>query len=149
MTLVLVPAQQLFVPSSLLYTQYYQMLSGDVFLPNTPIIITVPVTSLSSVGVRTKVTLKIYEGSILPGTGTLLATIVSNEQTIAASATANFSFNYTTTQGSIDRRDVGALVSYFNGTIWVDNGSSQWDDLFYVQPAAYAFTIGVPTVRAA
>ena len=124
----------------------WQVLGGGTFLPNTNIQITCPITSQSTSNVRVKLKLMIYEGSILPTHGTKLNEYLSAEKTIAPGASVNFVFSHTTVQGTIDRRDVGVEVQYYNGSTWVTDGSDEWDDLFYVQPPDYSFEIGTPTV---
>jgi hypothetical protein len=125
----------------------WQVLGGGTFTPNTNIQITCPITSRSTSNARVKVKLLIYEGSILPTHGTKLKEYISAEKTIAPGASASFVFSHTTEQGTIDRRDVGVEVQYYNGSTWVADGSEEWDDLYYVRPPEYSFEIGTPTVN--
>jgi hypothetical protein len=125
----------------------WQVLGGGTFPPNTNIQITCPITSQSTGNVRVKVKLLIYEGSFWATHGTKLKEYVSAEKTIAPGASANFIFSHTTIEGTIDRRDVGVEVQYWNGSTWVTDGSDEWDDLYYVRPTEYSFEIGTPTVN--
>lgn len=119
---------------------------ASTFQPGQRIQIAVPVTSRSTADVRVKVKVLIYEGSILPGAGTKLAEYTSPEQTISPNQTRNFAVQHTTVQGTIDRRDVGAEVWYWDGSNWVKDGTHQWDDVYYVRPVEYVFEIGYPVV---
>ncbi|MDD4985212.1 MAG: hypothetical protein PHQ43_05400 [Dehalococcoidales bacterium] len=125
----------------------WQVLGGGTFPPNTNIQITCPITSQSTGSARVKVKLLIYEGSVLPTHGTKLKEYLSAEKTIAPGAGASFVFSHTTIEGTIDRRDVGVEVQYWNGSTWVADGSNEWDDLYYVRPTEYSFEIGTPTVN--
>lgn len=119
---------------------------ASTFQPGQRIQIAVPVTSRSTADVRVKVTVRIYEGSILPGAGTQLAEYTSPEQSISPNQTRSFAVQHTTVRGTIDRRDVGAEVWYWDGSRWVKDGTAQWDDVYYVRAPAYQFEIGAPTV---
>ena len=127
----------------------YQVLGGDTFPPNTGIRIDCPITNLGSFSARVKVKLQIYEGSAWVTHGTKLAEYTSSEKTVAAGATASFSFSHTTEEGTIDRRDVGVVVLYWDGSAWVEDGSHEWDDLYYVSSGVYQFEIGAPVVSQA
>ena len=127
----------------------FQALAGGTFPPNTNIQVSCPITSRSSGNARVKAKLLIYEGSIWPTHGTKLKEYLSTEKTIAPGATANFVFSHTTVEGTIDRRDVGVEVQYWDGSKWTVDGSSEWDDLYYVRAPEYAFDIGTPTVAQA
>ncbi len=121
-------------------------LAAPVFVPNTPIQIICPVTSRCTGDARTRVVVSIYEGSVWSGHGTKLREYTSTEQTISPGGTAQFVVNHTTVAGSIDRRDVGIQVQYWDGSKWVSDGSWEGDDLYYVRAIEYAFDIGMPTV---
>jgi len=125
----------------------WQVLGGGTFAPNTNIQITCPITSHSTGSARVKVKLLIYEGSVLSTHGTKLKEYTSAEKTISPGASASFVFSHTTIEGTIDRRDVGVEVQYWNGSTWVADGSNEWDDLYYVRPTEYDFEIGTPTVN--
>jgi hypothetical protein len=127
---------------------YYYMLESPVFAPNQRITISVPVTSRCTAAVRTRARVIIYEGSVLPTHGTRLAEYTSAEATLSPGETREFSVSHTTVKGSIDRRDIGVVVSYWDGSKWVDDGSSEFDDVYYVREN-YAFEIGQPLARSA
>lgn len=129
--------------------QQYIVLESPEFLAGTALAFVCPVISHSNVYVDIKVKLVIYEGSIWPGHGTKLAEYWSDPLNVAPEDTAIFTFAYNADKGSIDRRDVGVAVNYWDGSNWVDGGSHEWDDLFYVKAPSYSFEIGHPTVSAA
>ena len=131
------------------YGGYIYVLEAPVFTPGTKIQISVPVTSRCPVSVRTFVKVSIYEGSILPGAGTKLAEYASSEYTLAPNGTYSFAVNHTTVQGSIDRRDVGVEVYYWDGTKWARGGTAQFDDVYYVRAPDYRFEIGQPSAKVA
>src|SRR4030042_462935 len=125
----------------------WQVLGGGTFTPNTNIQIPCPTTSRSTSNARVKVKLLIYEGSILPTHGTKLKEYISAEKTIAPGASASFVFSHTTEQGTIDRRDVGVEVQYWNGSTWVAGGKEGWGGLYYVRPPENSFEIGTTPVN--
>lgn len=134
--------------SPLVWTPFgWVPLAETVFPPGTNIRIGVPVTSRCTATVNVRVDVKIYEGSAYPGHGTLLKTIRSTQYTMAPNTTHIFTVNHTTVKGSIDRRDIGAVVGYYDNG-WVEDGSEEWDDVYYVREE-YIFEIGTPTVTAA
>jgi len=96
--------------------------------PGTPITITCPVTSVCTEEQTATAKVKIYEGSIYPGHGALIATKTSPAFSIAPGQTYEVIVHHTTIAGSIDRRDVEV-------EIYVDTQlakESEWDDVFYV-----------------
>ncbi len=127
----------------------YLPLAAPVFAPGTPITISCPVTSRSSGDVRTRVKVSIYEGSIWPGHGTKLKEYTSAEQLLSPGSLGVFTVAHTTVAGTIDRRDLGVEVQYWNGITWVSNGAWEGDDVYFVRAVEYAFEIGAPTVEAA
>jgi len=124
-------------------------LAAPVFTPGTKIEVSVPVTSYSSVSVRTRVKVIIFEGSFLPGHGTKLAEYTSSEYTLSPNASYTFTVNHTTVAGTIDRRDVGVEVHYWDGSKWVTGKTAEFDDVYFVRSPEYKFEIGQPTVKAA
>ena len=132
-----------------LYPPAYYPLSGATFVPGQRIRLSIPVTSLCSDYVRTKVKALIYEGSFWSGHGTLLQEITSPEYNHPPGQLANYSFVYDVQTGSIDRRDVGVVVMYWDGSQWVEWSSVDFDDVYFVSLAAYDFDVGQPTVVAA
>ena len=122
-------------------------LAAPVFAPGTPITISCPVTSRCTGDARVKVKVSIYEGSVWSGHGTKLREYTSLEQSMSPGSLATFTVNHTTVAGSIDRRDVGIEVQYWNGTAWVADGTWEGDDVYYVRAVEYAFEIGAPTVE--
>ncbi len=127
---------------------YYYMLESPVFAPGQRITISAPITSRCTAAVRVKARFIIYEGSVLPTHGTKLAEYSSAEATLAPGETKDFSVSHTTVKGSIDRRDIGVVVSYWDGSKWVEDGSREFDDVYYVREH-YAFEIGQPLARGA
>ena len=123
-------------------------LTAPVFLPGAYIRIGVPVTSRCTGSVRAFVIVRVYEGSVLPGHGTELGKYNSSESTIVPSGTETFYVYHTTEKGSIDRRDIGVEVWYWDGSDWVQDGSEEWDDVYYVREE-FHFDIGQPVVSAA
>lgn len=71
----------------------------------------------------------IYEGSILPGHGTLLQTLTSPSFNISPGESYNVEFSHTAVKGTIDRRDVG--VEVYIGSTLIKEG--EWDDVYYVK----------------
>jgi len=134
---------------NVVYGSQVYTLEAPVFLPGTNIIVSVPITNKSTVSVRTKVKVYIYEGSLLPGHGTLLATKTSDEYTIPVNGNYTFSVTHTTVQGTIDRRDIGVEVQYWDGSKWATGKTAEFDDVYFVRPPNYQFEIGQPTVRSA
>jgi len=93
-------------------------------------------------GVQIQVKVNVYEGSMLPGAGTLLWSdtkslgVTSGRQVV--------SFSYTSTQGTIDRRDVGVEVWYNGQKV----SNDQWDDIFFVTPTPTSITgVDLTTVQ--
>jgi len=125
-------------------------LEAPVFTPGTRIRIWIPVTSRCTAGVMARVKVIIYEGSILPGHGTKLKEYYSTQAFMNPGDRVDFAVDHTTVKGTIDRRDVGARVEYWDGSRWVDSGvSDDWDDVYYVRAPEYNFEIGQPYVRSA
>jgi len=131
-------------------TGYYVVaLAAPVFFPGTRIKIELPITNQTVISVKVKVRFRIHEGSILPTPGTLLEEIWTPEYDMASGETRTFSVERTTELGTIDRRDLGALVQYYDEYEgkWKDGPSEMWDDVYFVRPE-YKFVIGTPTITA-
>jgi len=120
------------------------------FPPGTRIRITTPVTMTSGEPVDARVRVGIFEGSILPERGTLIATITSAWLRIARGQTLNFPVEHTTVERpGVERRDVNVEVQYLLAGRTESGGSLEWDDLFWVAAPVYTFQIGTPTVTRA
>lgn len=130
------------------------------FMPGTEICFDCPITNNSGTSVKCKVKVQIYEGSFMPGHGTKLAEYDSDEHTIGDGATYEFRVpsdsppgptSHTTEKGTIDRRDVGVVLYYYDPDAdeWKEYGSEEWDDHYYVIQVSYEFIIGKPTVHEA
>jgi len=93
-----------------------------------PITITCPVTSACTEEQTATAKVKIYEGSIYPGHGALIATKTSPAFTIAPGQPYEVIVHHTAIAGTIDRRDVEVEV-YVGGKLVKE---SEWDDIYYV-----------------
>lgn len=93
-----------------------------------PITITCPVTSVCTKEQTAIAKVKIYEGSIYPGHGSLIATKTSSAFSIAPGQTYEVIVHHTTILGTINRRDVEVEV-YVGGKLVKE---SEWDDVYYV-----------------
>lgn len=102
--------------------------------PGTAIIITCPVTSRCNRAQTVTAKVIIYEGSILPGHGAIIATKTSPSFSISPGETYNVIVHHTAVAGTIDRRDIQVEV-YVAGRLVKE---SEWDDVYYVTvpPAA-------------
>ncbi|MBA7555060.1 hypothetical protein ES705_47708 [subsurface metagenome] len=96
--------------------------------PGTPITITCPVTSACTEEQTATAKVKIYEGSIYPGHGALIATKTSPAFSIAPDQTYDVIVHHTAIAGTIDRRDVEVEI-YVGGKLVKE---SEWDDVYYV-----------------
>ncbi|MBA7566119.1 hypothetical protein ES708_07806 [subsurface metagenome] len=74
----------------------------------------------------------IYEGSILPGHGSVIATKTAPPFSISPGQTYNVIVHHTAIAGTIDRRDVEVEV-YIAGNLIKQ---SEWDDIYYVTAPA-------------
>jgi len=100
--------------------------------PGTDITITCPITSRCT-GVQTATAkVIIYEGSILPGHGSVIATKTSPPFSISPGETYDVIAHHTAIAGTIDRRDVEVEV-YIVGKLIKQ---SEWDDVYYVTAPA-------------
>jgi len=97
--------------------------------PGTSITITCPVTSACTEQQTVTAKVKIYEGSIMPGHGTLLDTKTSPAFTISPGQTYNVKVSRTAVAGTIARRDVEVEI-YIAGKLVKE---SEWDDVYYVK----------------
>ncbi|MBA7606571.1 hypothetical protein ES703_13721 [subsurface metagenome] len=102
--------------------------------PGTAITITCPVTSRCSTPQTATVKVIIYEGSILPGHGAIIATKTSPAFSISPGEIYNVIVHHTAVAGTIDRRDIQVEV-YIAGRLVKE---SEWDDVYYVVPAPVA-----------
>jgi len=93
-----------------------------------PITLTCPVTSASTEAQTATAKVKIYEGSIYPGHGTLITTKTSPAFPIAPGQTYNVIVHHTTIVGTINRRDVEVEI-YVGGKLVKED---EWDDVYYV-----------------
>ena len=111
--------------------------------PGTPITITCPVTSACTKEQTATAKVKIYEGSIYAGHGTLITTKTSSAFSIAPGQTYNVIINHTAIAGTIDRRDVEVEI-YVGGKLVKE---SEWDDVYYVKAVeeVLAFDLTKPT----
>lgn len=111
--------------------------------PGTTVNIRATVVSRSDKSQSVTARVRIYEGSILPGHGTLLDTKTANFS-ISPGQQYTVSVNRVTVVGTIDRRDVGVDL-YVGGNLIA---SHEWDDVYYVtQPAPpqISFQISTPS----
>lgn len=110
------------------------MVSPAEVTPGTAITITCPVTSRCSTPQTATVKVIIYEGSILPGHGAIIATKTSPSFSISPGETYNVIVHHTAVAGTIDRRDIEVEI-YVAGKLVKQ---SEWDDVYYVSipPAA-------------
>jgi len=121
---------------------YYITPQADqVFGSGQDIQIGVNITSNSSRTVNVRAEIIVYEGSINPTHGTELARYESAEYALTAGETHEYSVTHSTVVGSIDRRDVGVVVHYYDNG-WKDGPSDEWDDVYYVQKEGGGFDIG-------
>ncbi|GAI59738.1 unnamed protein product, partial [marine sediment metagenome] len=97
--------------------------------PGTSIAITCPVTSACTEQQTVTAKVKIYEGSIMPGHGSLITTKTSPAFTIAPGASYNVIVHHTAVAGTIARRDVEVEI-YIAGKLVKE---SEWDDVYYVK----------------
>ena len=95
--------------------------------PGQTVNIRCPVISRSTKSQSATAKVYIYEGSILPGHGTLLDTKTVNFS-ISPGQQYDVSVNYVAAVGTIDRRDVGIEIYVGGASI----KSNEWDDVFYV-----------------
>lgn len=100
--------------------------------PGTPITITCPVTSACTKEQSIKVKVIIYEGSVLPGHGAVIATKWSPIFTISPYQTYNMTIHHTAVAGTIDRRDIQVEV-YIDDRMVKE---SEWDDVYYIEEVA-------------
>lgn len=98
--------------------------------PGTDITITCPVTSVSTKEQTATAKVKIYEGSIYAGHGSLITTKTSPAFTIAPGQTYAVIVHHTAIAGTIDRRDVEVEI-YVGGKLVKED---EWDDVYYVTP---------------
>ena len=98
--------------------------------PGMAITITCPVTSACTEEQTATATVKIYEGSILPGHGALIRTYTSPPFIISPGGSYDVIISHTAVAGTIDRRDAEVEV-YIAGRLVKE---SEWDDVYYVVP---------------
>ena len=95
-----------------------------------PVLIKIPVTSLVSYYTEVIVQMRIFEGSILPGSGSLLDT---QSQTVGLHPSTKTDVSFMHTSSIVDsqeRRDIEVSVWQGN-TEYIEKS---WDDIFYVTP---------------
>ncbi|MDD5702990.1 MAG: hypothetical protein PHU23_13185, partial [Dehalococcoidales bacterium] len=110
-------------------------------MPGETVSLAAKVKSLNTQSMSVIVKFNIYEGSVLPGAGTLLKTISSPVTNLAAGAELTFTTNYVADKRSDTRRDVG--IEVWEGGTKIEDG--QWDDIFFVKDPQVSFTLGKPT----
>ncbi|KKN48247.1 hypothetical protein LCGC14_0655090 [marine sediment metagenome] len=94
--------------------------------PPGPVLLTIPITSTE--GLWATVRVLVYEGSFLPGHGTLLW---YQDQTLFLTGTISIQFmRSASVLGTIDRRDVRVQVFDQNAQLVADE---EWDDIYYVR----------------
>lgn len=96
--------------------------------PGTAVTITCPVASACTKEQTATAKVKIYEGSIYPGHGTLITTKTSPSFSIAPGQTYNVIVHHIAVAGTIDRRDVEVEI-YVGGKLIKED---EWDDVYYV-----------------
>ncbi|MCR4332281.1 MAG: hypothetical protein NUV34_06195, partial [Sulfuricaulis sp.] len=113
-----------------------------IFYPGETLALVVAVTNRSSLTQTISPRFNIYEGSILPGGGTLLDTISAGQYTLTPGQTELVSAGpHVATLTGDRRRDVGVEV-LVSGQV---KASTQKDDVFYVDPVpADSFSIDRP-----
>jgi len=132
-------------------TGYYIVpLEAPTYPPGTKIRITIPITNNSTVEVDVKLKLFVYEGRFGIPHGPLIAEYETDPKSIPVNGTVDFSIEHTTVLRDETRRDVGAMVRYYDEyeKEWKDGPTEEWDDVFYVY-VVYEFRIGAPTVELA
>ncbi len=98
--------------------------------PGTVIDIHCPVTMVAGETLdRLYAIVKIYEGSIWPGHGTLLSTKQTPFFTLAPGETKEVIIHRAAVAGTIDRRDVEVEI-YRAGKLLIED---EWDDVYYVE----------------
>jgi len=97
--------------------------------PGTAITITCPITSACTKAQTITAKVIIYEGSILPGHGSVIATKTSPSFSISPGQSYNVIVHHTAVAGTIDRRDIEVEV-YIAGKLVKE---SEWDDVYYVE----------------
>ena len=102
--------------------------SPETIYPGAAITLTCPVTSRCAKSQSVTAKVLIYEGSILPGHGSVITTKTSPAFSIAPGQTYNVIVDHTAIAGTIDRRDVKVEI-YVGGKLVKD---SEWDDVYYV-----------------
>ena len=100
--------------------------------PGTAITITCPVTSACTKTQTITAKVIIYEGSILPGHGAIIATKTSPSFSISPGEAYNVIVHHTAVAGTIDRRDIEVEI-YIASTLVKE---SEWDDIYYVEKPA-------------
>jgi len=113
---------------------YQAQAAGDHFLVGTTIAITVGITPhTNDAQVTVRPHLKIYEGSILSGHGSLIQQIDYPEIVLYPEVATGISFIHVVTPGTIDRRDVNFFMEYYsrNTGEWKSGPSKEWDDNWY------------------
>ena len=101
-------------------------------VPGASIAITCPVTSACTKEQVVTAKIKIYEGSIYAGHGTLITTKTSPAFSIVPGQAYDVIVHHTAIAGTIDRRDVEVEV-YVGGELVKE---SEWDDVYYVEAPA-------------
>lgn len=113
----------------------------ETITPDTDITITCPVTSLCTESQTITAKVIIYEGSILPGHGSVIATKTSPAFSISPGETYNVIVHHTAVAGTIDRRDIEVEI-YIAGRLVKQ---SEWDDVYYIEkPAIPEIVIDFP-----
>lgn len=97
-------------------------------LPGTAITITCPVTSACTKQQTATAKVIIYEGSLMPGHGAVIANYSSPAFTISPGQTYNVTVSHTAVAGTIDRRDIQVEI-YVAGKLVKE---SEWDDVYFV-----------------
>lgn len=101
-------------------------------VPGASIAITCRVTSACTKEQVVTAKIKIYEGSIYAGHGTLITTKTSPAFSIVPGQAYDVIVHHTAIAGTIDRRDVEVEV-YVGGELVKE---SEWDDVYYVEAPA-------------
>lgn len=107
--------------------QFSVLVGQKNFADGQKIIITCPITSMCNVACDATVILDIWEGSVMPGHGDLMATYEKAVH-FEAGETKEVEFSHKCNETAEFRRDVGVTVVVDS----VEVESEEWDDLFHV-----------------
>jgi len=131
-------------------TGYYIVpLEKIEFYPDTRIRIEIRVINNSTEDVKVRMKIRVWEGHPVPRMrGPMLKEYDAGEQTIPIGETATFAVEHTTIARDEPRRDIEALLEYYDPRAkeWRSWPAQYWDDVYWVSPVRYEFIIERPVV---